>query len=332
MSEAGRKRVRPRSGELRRVRCRVCSMELNFQAYSDHLEVSHPEEDPKDRRELGQGRLFGGVKVKQVEQVEQVEQVAQVEQLEQVEQVEQVGQGWDERGDDVTMEENSEAEVEDKEKEVIEIENDDVTMDNTSEAEVKNKKDEVEDEVNNNEEGRSMVDIKEVKDILKNVLEREGTKVNFDDCTTEEDKLNKCFFLVSKTLKVKEAATSLVKTLEELKLVEGRGEEENDEVVKETLDEDSVIRLAKSLEELTDVEVLSIQGAGKHVVCLLCDVAFKADQSLSNLRVSLRRHLKAATHQEKVKEEAEETVKEERWEARNRKIDKTVGGLGYRVP
>jgi len=60
MSEVGRKRVRPRSGELRRVRCRVCSMELNFQAYSDHLEVSHPEEDPKDRRYWGRGDCSAG--------------------------------------------------------------------------------------------------------------------------------------------------------------------------------------------------------------------------------------------------------------------------------
>ena len=56
--------MRQRSGELRRVRCRVCQEELNFQSYSDHIKVLHPEEDPRDRRELGQARLFGGVMVK----------------------------------------------------------------------------------------------------------------------------------------------------------------------------------------------------------------------------------------------------------------------------
>ena len=47
MSEPGRKRVR--RGELRRVRCRVCSKVINFQSYSDHLKLSHPEEDPAMR-------------------------------------------------------------------------------------------------------------------------------------------------------------------------------------------------------------------------------------------------------------------------------------------
>ena len=94
MSEPGRKRVR--RGELRRVRCRVCSKVINFQSYSDHLKLSHPEEDPKDRRELGQRSLV----VKKVVEVE-------------------------EGGDYVTMEETSEAvEVEGKEDEVAEVEND----------------------------------------------------------------------------------------------------------------------------------------------------------------------------------------------------------------
>ena len=57
MSEPGRKRVR--RGELRRVRCRVCSKVINFQSYSDHLKLSRPEEDPKDRRESWDlGRLL----------------------------------------------------------------------------------------------------------------------------------------------------------------------------------------------------------------------------------------------------------------------------------
>ena len=51
---SGRKRVRPHSGELRRVKCRVCREDMNFQSYVSHLEFVHPEEDPRDRRELGQ--------------------------------------------------------------------------------------------------------------------------------------------------------------------------------------------------------------------------------------------------------------------------------------
>ena len=44
----------------------MCREELNFQSYSDHLKALHPEEDPRDRREFGQAKLFGGVMVKKV--------------------------------------------------------------------------------------------------------------------------------------------------------------------------------------------------------------------------------------------------------------------------
>ena len=44
----------------------MCREELNFQSYSDHIKAVHPEEDPRDRRELGQAKLFGGVMVKKV--------------------------------------------------------------------------------------------------------------------------------------------------------------------------------------------------------------------------------------------------------------------------
>jgi uncharacterized protein YijF (DUF1287 family) len=67
MSE--RKRVRQRSSDLRRARCRVCRKEINFQSYPNHLQLSHPEEDSDDRREAGQTTLFGSVKVKKVVQV-----------------------------------------------------------------------------------------------------------------------------------------------------------------------------------------------------------------------------------------------------------------------
>ena len=48
--------------------------------------------------------------------------------------------------------------------------------------------------------------------------------MSFGDCKTEEEKLNKCLLLVDKRLKVKQETTNLVNMLEELKLVERRGE------------------------------------------------------------------------------------------------------------
>ena len=154
---------RKRGGELRRVRCRVCREVLNYQSYPKHLE-SHPGEDPSDRREAGQGKLFGGVMVKKVVQEEQKEQ--------------------DEYDEDIA-----------------------VTMGETVDiVEVKNKEEliVVEDENNNKgEKERSVVETKEIKNVILKFLESEGARVSFEDCTTEEEKLNKCLLLVGKRLKVK---------------------------------------------------------------------------------------------------------------------------------
>ena len=114
-----------------------------------------------------------------------------------------------------------------------------------------------------------MVDTKEVKDIILQILISQGAEVSFEDCTTEEEKLNKCLFLVSKRLKVKKEATNLVNMLEELKLVEGRGGIEEKVEETQVKDKQSVNRLARNLEELTEVGVLRIQEAGKQVVCVL---------------------------------------------------------------
>ena len=70
MSKRKRKRVPPCTGELSTVRCRVCRKEINYQFYTNHLEVSQPEEDSNDRRDAGQTRLFGGIMVKKVAQEE----------------------------------------------------------------------------------------------------------------------------------------------------------------------------------------------------------------------------------------------------------------------
>ena len=296
MSEKKQERVRKRSGELKRVRCRVCRKDINFQWYRNHLEVSHPEEDSSDRREAGQARLFGGVKGKKVVQVEVKEHEEQ-----------------DENDEDMTMEEMSEAvEVQDKEEEVREVEAG-------------------EDDNNEEEEEINMVDIKKVKDVILKSLESEGAQVSFEDCTTEEEKLNKCLLLVSKRLKVKQETTNLVNMLEELKLVEGRGGVEEKVNDTEVRDEDSLIRLARNLEEVMEVEVFKTQEAGKLVVCVLCNTAFKTHQNLHHLKLSLRRHLKLVTHKEKVKESEQAAMTEERWEARNRTIGKTIGGLVYHL-
>ena len=75
-----------------------------------------------------------------------------------------------------------------------------------------------------------------------------------------------------------------------------------------------------------------MQGGGKEVVCVLCETAFKAEQSFNCLKLGLRRHLNLVTHKEKVVEKDKAAETEEKREMRKRKIDKTIGGLVSRVP
>ena len=53
-------RKRARSGELRKIDCRVCQSTLNFQSYKDHLTSKHPEENSRDLRGQSQAALFFG--------------------------------------------------------------------------------------------------------------------------------------------------------------------------------------------------------------------------------------------------------------------------------
>jgi hypothetical protein len=85
------------------------------------------------------------------------------------------------------------------------------------------------------------VEAKEVKNVLKQMLIEEGAEVNFDDCKSEVEKLNKCLGILDKRLKIKSDAKSLVEKLEDLKMTE---RETKVEVTGE-LDEDSVIILAE---------------------------------------------------------------------------------------
>ena len=80
-----------------------------------------------------------------------------------------------------------------------------------------------------------------------------------------------------------------------------------------------------------EVEVFKTQEAGKLVVCVLCNTAFKTNVHFYHLKGSLRRHLKLETHNKKVKESELAAMTEERLEARNRTIGKTIGGLVYHL-
>ena len=48
MSEGSRNRT----GKLKKVTCRVCREEVNFQSYPDHLKVKHPQENPSNLHDV----------------------------------------------------------------------------------------------------------------------------------------------------------------------------------------------------------------------------------------------------------------------------------------
>ena len=58
MSSQQSSRKRARSGELRKIDCRVCQSTINFQSYKDHLTAKHPQENSRDLRGHGQAVLF----------------------------------------------------------------------------------------------------------------------------------------------------------------------------------------------------------------------------------------------------------------------------------
>ena len=170
----------------------MCRKEINFQSYSDHLELTHPEEDPKDRREFGQARLFGGVMAKKV--VEHMPENTP----------EYKSENKSDEDEDVSMEETRETvDLHDKEDEEMLVPD-------------------REESINEGGEEISVIKTKEVKDVILRMLERDGAQVSFEDCTTEEEKLNKCLLIVSKRMKVRHKASNLVTMLEDLKLEEGK--------------------------------------------------------------------------------------------------------------
>ena len=57
----------------------------------------------------------------------------------------------------------------------------------------------------------------------------------------------------------------------------------------------------------------------------------KMEDSFSNLKVSLRKHLKSAGHNQRMKEKQGREAVETREEVRSKKLDITIGGMVYHL-
>ena len=99
------------------------------------------------------------------------------------------------------------------------------------------------------------------------------------------------------------------------------------------MDNNIIIRCAKTIEELTEIEIFTPEGAnGRQVLrCLICDVRIKTNQQLRAVKQSVKRHLVLPSHVEKEKKRESDRKSEEHWESRNRKIGRTIGGLVYHL-
>ena len=205
-------KTRERSG-LQKVKCRVCKKEINQQSYSEHIKSQHPEEKSDDLRAAGQGSLARWAGAGGVKR-------------------KLLSEKGDEGG--VTMEEATGPT--------------DVGMQVEDTVEVKEEEEEMEDDKERERE-EERVDPEDVRIVLQQMLTKEDAIIDLTDCKTETEKLNKCLNILKKRLEIKDDVKSLVDNLKDLKMTDG---ELKVEKLPDRLDEDAIIRLARSLEEITE--------------------------------------------------------------------------------
>ena len=309
---------------------------MNFQSYKDHLSARHPEEDSKDRREYGQSCLFGGVRKKSNE--------AEVRKSNEAEAglAEGVGVCVDTMEMEAEQEESSEV---DRSRVFHDTDDEDNTTETVQQETVQQETadmDDNEDDDDDDDEGgvveqeledkeEAMVKATDITRAILELVEYDGGNVDLDDCTTEEEKLNKCLLVMKRRLNLKKEASSLVTLLEDLKLAEGRGGDRKTEDKK--MDNNIIITCAKTIEDLTEIEVFTLEGAnGRQVLrCLICDVRIKTNQQFRAVKQSVKRHLVLPSHVQKEIQSERDREREERWESRNRRIGRTIGGLVYHL-
>ena len=326
------------------MKCRVCAKEVNRQGYEAHLKAQHPTEVSTNLRTYGQSVLaWGGVKRKkpsgEVEATVEEDAVVEDDGLEDV--VEDAGL------EDVVVVDAVEG-VDMAEDAVVEKDEPDSLAAKPMDLDIKEEPQEELDEAEVEEKDqkehineKDMVDIEQVNDVLHQMLTKIDVNVDLNFCQNETEKMNKYLAIVEKRLEIKKDVNSLMNSLKDLKMTESEIKCGPEPEVK---DADMVIKVARSLKEITEmVPVFVYQDEQQKVSCDICnqDFSYKEEESdftegmmskrFSDLKRALRRHLTAEKHIRLKQETRRATEKEEKDIARNKKIGRTIGGLVYHL-
>ena len=331
-------RSRERSG-LQRIKCRACLKEIYWQNYKDHIRTKHQQEDCNDVRVHGQSSLFAFSTLKRKKPSDGLEELMKTtkrgDTLEGSEEIAIEGSEME-----FNMEEGdltgSEEDLEEDEREDKGLEENPM---GGAEVEVSLEED-LEDKESEDRKKMEQVDVKAINEVLLQILAKEEVKVEMSACQSEIEKLNKCLNILEKRVQIKEVVQGLVENLKEPKMTEGEAK-----IVEkpESLDDESLITMAKSMKEITEKVPVFVYHYEEHLVrCNICKQTFgyKEEESnftenhmslkFSNLMI-LKRHLTRETHLQIKKELEGASVKDMEKEARNKVIGKTIGGLIYHL-
>lgn len=198
------------------------------------------------------------------------------------------------------------------------------------------KKDEPKSDAQNNDEKYEEMDEKKPEveifnEKLKSFIAELGLEMDFSHCNTEEEKLNQQLDFIKKRLEVKDDVKRLTEKLCDLEMMSKA------EVKREPVDEDSAIKVARSVKEITEKVPEFEQKIEKEMVnCQVCEETFKytnqtndfTDEKLpkefTNLKRSLRQHLMTSRHKNKVAETRTAAVQWEKEELRNKKVGMNI--------
>ena len=182
--------------------------------------------------------------------------------------------------------------------------------------------------------------IKEIEELSKRVGE-----VDVSDCKDANEAAVKRVRVVKTYLDVGKDIRSLESSVSDLK---GCLDFKKDDEDEKDIDTDMILKNAKSMKEVTDqvyqFEYEEFKDGGA-VICGVCEKVFKYSRDLkvdftdngkfakefSNLKISLRRHLKSEMHKKKSREIEENDTVKKKEDIRNAAVGVRIGKLVYHL-
>ena len=292
-----------KKSKTEKVICRVesCQLEMLLMNYAGHLKGKHPEENTKNLRAYGV-KTFSFSKFH--------------------------GQGRNE---------NSVQEQEESNDESLGIEplNTDEPEDKDSEVKMTDLKRKREDENSN------VLPSKEIYQMVKEMAQRVGP-VDVSDCSNEKEATLKRIRVVSSTLDVLQGVKSLEGSVNILKGAFGVKEQVQED---KKANVDEMLNCAKSIADITEKVCefeYEVNKAGGKMICDLCKEEFKYSNKLnqdfydekmgvefSNLKKSLKRHLKSDKHTLNLKDKGRLDLVEDKLEGKDQIIGLKIGRIAY---